>query len=127
MAANIVPTGIGVGELAEVRGVRERLQWFTREKSSVSEAHLQLCRIPSPTFLEGERAAWFVDRFRAAGWNASLDRARVILGLPPEVPADPLHEEKRKLETVRQELAGAIERIDDVLKSPGNGNGAPKA
>jgi SulP family sulfate permease len=58
--------------------------------------------------------------------NASLDRARVILGLPPEVPADPLHEEKRKLETVRQELAGAIERIDDVLKSPGNGNGAPK-
>jgi SulP family sulfate permease len=59
--------------------------------------------------------------------NASLDRARVILGLPPEVPTDPLHEEKRKLETVRQELAGAIERIDDVLKSPGNGNGVPKA
>jgi sulfate permease, SulP family len=58
--------------------------------------------------------------------NAAIDRARVILGLPPEVPVDPLHEEKRKLETVRQELAGALERIDDVLKSPGNGNGAPK-
>jgi len=58
--------------------------------------------------------------------NAAIDRARVILGLPPEAPVDPLHEEKRKLETVRQELAGAIERIDDVLKSPGNGNGAIK-
>jgi len=58
--------------------------------------------------------------------DAALDRARVILGLPPAVSTDPLHEEKRKLETVRQELAGAIERIDDVLKSPGNGNGSPK-
>ncbi len=59
--------------------------------------------------------------------DAALDRARVILGLPPAVSTDPLHEEKLKLETVRQELAGALERIDDVLKSPGNGNGAPKA
>jgi SulP family sulfate permease len=59
--------------------------------------------------------------------DAALDRARVILGLPPAVSTDPLHEEKRKLETVRQELAGAIERIDGVLKSPGNGNGGSKA
>jgi SulP family sulfate permease len=58
--------------------------------------------------------------------DAALDRARVILGLPPAVSTDPLHEEKKKLETVRQELAGAIERIDGVLKSPGNGNGVPK-
>ncbi|HTZ20234.1 MAG TPA: sulfate permease [Opitutaceae bacterium] len=75
--------------------------------------------------------AGFLDRIGrdnvCANVNDALDRARVILGLPPETPADPFHEEKRKLETVRQELAGAIERIDDVLKSPGGGKGEPKA
>jgi SulP family sulfate permease len=58
--------------------------------------------------------------------DAALARARTILGLPPAASTDPLHEEKKKLETVRQELAGAIERIDVVLKSPGGGNGATK-
>jgi SulP family sulfate permease len=61
--------------------------------------------------------------------EAALGRARVMLGLPPVASTDPLHQEKQKLETVRQELASAIERIDGVLKSPGdgNGNGPPKA
>jgi SulP family sulfate permease len=58
--------------------------------------------------------------------DAALARARTILGLPPAASTDPLHEEMKKLETVRQELAGAIERIDVVLKSPGGGNGATK-
>jgi type III secretory pathway lipoprotein EscJ len=42
---------------------------------------------------------------------------------------DPLHQEKQKLETVRQELASAIQRIDGVLNSPGdeNDHGAPKS
>ena len=55
--------------------------------------------------------------------EAALGRARIILGLPPAASTDPLHQEKQKLETVRQELASAMERIDGVLKSPGDGNG----
>jgi acetylornithine deacetylase/succinyl-diaminopimelate desuccinylase-like protein len=86
MAVNTVPAGISIGELAEARGVRERLQWFTREKQWVNEAHLQLCRIPAPTFLEGERGAWFVDQFRAAGWTASLDRAGNAIAIEGEPP-----------------------------------------
>ena len=46
-----------IGELADDRGVRECLQWFTREKQWINEIHLQLCRVPAPTFLEQERAA----------------------------------------------------------------------
>ncbi len=57
---------------------------------------------------------------------AALARSRVILGLPPEVSSDPLREEKKKLETVRQELASAIGRIDDVLNPPNSGPGAAK-
>ena len=58
--------------------------------------------------------------------EAALVRSRVILGLPPASPTDPLYQEKQKLETVRQELASAIGRIDDVLNPPTSGPGATK-
>lgn len=50
--------------------------------------------------------------------DAALARARQILGLPPAPVRDPLHEEKQKLEVVRQELAGALERANQILKRP---------
>jgi acetylornithine deacetylase/succinyl-diaminopimelate desuccinylase-like protein len=74
MAANGA-IGFDIGALAGEREVRECLQWFTREKQWINETHLQLCRVPAPTFLEQERAAWFLERFRALGWDASIDRA----------------------------------------------------
>ena len=60
------------------------MRWFTREKQWVNDAHLQLCRIPSPTFMEQERALWFASQFRSMGWHASIDRAgNVIASLSP--------------------------------------------
>ena len=37
-------------ELADHPGVRECLQFFTREKQWINEVHVQLCRVPAPTF-----------------------------------------------------------------------------
>ena len=88
MAANTASVGTNLGELTGQRGVRECLQWFTREKQWINEAHLQLCRIPAPTFVEQERAAWFQEQFRGAGWDASIDRAGNViatLGAAPYV------------------------------------------
>ena len=79
-------TGINIGDLTDHRGVRECLQWFTREKQWVNETHLQICRVPALTFLEQERAAWFLEQFRAAGWNASIDRAGNVIALDGEPP-----------------------------------------
>jgi len=31
-------------------------------------------RVPAPTFQEADRAAWFLEQFRALGWEASIDR-----------------------------------------------------
>ena len=56
---------MNISELADHAGVRECLQWFTREKQWINEIHLQLCRVPAPTFLEQERAAWFLEQFRS--------------------------------------------------------------
>jgi len=85
MASNAL-SAVNLSELTEHRGVRECLQWFTREKQWINETHLQLCRIPAPTFLEQERAAWFADQFRALGWNTSIDRAGNVLASDGEGP-----------------------------------------
>lgn len=83
MAVNHAPTP-PVGEVAALRGVRECLQWFTREKKWINETHLQLCRVPAPTFLEQQRAEWMRAQFRALGCEASIDRAgNVVATLRP--------------------------------------------
>ncbi|HLK67010.1 MAG TPA: M20/M25/M40 family metallo-hydrolase [Bryobacteraceae bacterium] len=78
MAANVA-LGLNLGEITEHRAVRECLQWFTREKQWINEIHLQLCRVPAPTFLEQERASWMLDQLRSFGWNASIDRAGNVI------------------------------------------------
>ncbi|MEO8373217.1 MAG: M20/M25/M40 family metallo-hydrolase [Candidatus Solibacter sp.] len=88
MGANPAVTGANLSDLVDHAGVRECLQFFTREKQWINEVHLQLCRVPAPTFLEGERAAWFADQFRGYGCEASIDRAGNVLaafGPPPYV------------------------------------------
>ena len=88
MPANPASTGSNFSELADHAGVRECLQFFTREKQWINETHLQICRIPAPTFLEQERAAWFQEQFRGLGWDSSIDRAGNVLaavGQPPYV------------------------------------------
>ena len=47
--------------------------------------------------------------------DAALERARELLGLPPATPTDPLHVERRQLETARKELTTALERAHKVL------------
>jgi acetylornithine deacetylase/succinyl-diaminopimelate desuccinylase-like protein len=86
MAANTASTGMNISELADQPAVRERLQFFTREKQWINDIHLQLCRIPAPTFLEQERAAWFLEQFRSYGCDASIDRAGNVLAVFGEPP-----------------------------------------
>jgi acetylornithine deacetylase/succinyl-diaminopimelate desuccinylase-like protein len=75
-----------VRDLTESRVVRDAFQWFTREKQWINEMHLQLCRIPSPTFLEGERAMWVASQFRSFGCDAQIDRAGNVTATPQSRP-----------------------------------------
>lgn len=86
MAINAPVARFNLSDITEIREVREGLQWFTREKQWINEIHLQLCRVPAPTFLEGERAAWFTEQFRTLGWDAAMDRAGNVIATSGEAP-----------------------------------------
>ena len=47
--------------------------------------------------------------------DASLDRARELLGLPPAPPSDPLENERRGLEQARLELLTAVDKAGKLL------------
>lgn len=108
-----MPVSAAEGRLEELIGhapIRERLQWFTREKQWINEAHLTLCRIPAPTFLEQERALWFQSQFRDAGWNSSIDRAGNVIATSGEAPYVAL--------TAHLDTVIAPRNKDDVFVSP---------
>ena len=66
----------------------------------MNEIHLQLCRVPAPTFLEQQRAEWFAAQCRAMGWHAGIDRAgNVLISLQP-APEGPLVVLTAHLDTV---------------------------
>jgi acetylornithine deacetylase/succinyl-diaminopimelate desuccinylase-like protein len=122
-----MPAAATAGDLAENPGIREALQWFTREKQWVNDIHLQVCRVPAPTFLEQQRAEWMSGQLRAIGWHTSIDRAgNVLATLEPNPPA-PFIAVTAHLDTVlapRTKEDVAIDREGD-LRGPGvSDNGA---
>ena len=100
MAANPVSAAVPVADVAQLRGVRECLQWFTREKQWINEIHLELCRIPALTFLEQPRAEWMAAQFRAFGWKSQIDRAGNVVAFLSEKSRGPYVAVTAHLDTV---------------------------
>ena len=74
-AAGLPAAALSPAVVAELEGVRERLQFFTREKRWIHERHVEVCRIPAPTFQEQERAAYLARTLDQMGYEAQVDRA----------------------------------------------------
>ncbi len=68
-----------IAHMAEQAALFNAQRWFTRERTWISEQHLQLCRIPAATFFERARAEWFRVQLELLGWSAKLDRAGNVL------------------------------------------------
>src|SRR5437763_14161312 len=100
MAANLVPAGLSVADIAQRAEVRQSLQWFTREKQWINEIHLEVCRIPAPTFLEQQRAEWMAAQLRGFGWRAHIDRAGNVVAFLTEKSRGPYIALTAHLDTV---------------------------
>jgi tripeptide aminopeptidase len=132
VAANLLPAAVAVGELADRPGIREALQWFTREKQWVNEIHLQLCRVPAPTFLEQQRAEWVAAQFRSLGWHVAIDRAGNVLASLHAAPLSTAGDRPLVALTAHLDTVLAPRTKDDVsidrdgdLRGPGvSDNGA---
>jgi acetylornithine deacetylase/succinyl-diaminopimelate desuccinylase-like protein len=71
-----------LNELASAQGVRQCFQHFHRNRQWTNEQHLQLCRVPAPTFFEEKRAEWMAAQFKTLGWEAKIDRAGNVVAYP---------------------------------------------
>ena len=101
MASNLAPGGVSlIGDLAQSSGIREALQWFTREKQWINEQHLELCRVPSPTFIEHLRAEWIAAQFKSYGCDTQIDRAGNVLAFLAPMGKRPLVALTAHLDTV---------------------------
>ncbi|MEO7651163.1 MAG: M20/M25/M40 family metallo-hydrolase [Bryobacteraceae bacterium] len=122
MATNPLLKGAATaGELAQSREMRDLLQWFTREKQWISEQHLELCRIPAPTFLEHQRAEWMAAQLQIYGCEVQIDRAGNVVAFPTPDRKGPLIALTAHLDTVlapknREEIA--VDR-DGRFRGPG--------
>ena len=111
--ARLSPAYREIAQLAELPPLFEAQRWFIRERSWLNELHLQLCRIPAPTFFEQPRAEWFRRQLAALGWNARLDRAGNVIASFAASPTGPLLVASAHLDTVF-----APQRQDDVYFAP---------
>jgi tripeptide aminopeptidase len=73
-----------LADLANSPAIRDALQWFNREKQSINEQHLQICRVAAPTFFEQPRAEWMLAQFRSLGMIARMDRGGNVIAHPIE-------------------------------------------
>jgi acetylornithine deacetylase/succinyl-diaminopimelate desuccinylase-like protein len=115
-----------ITELLATSTFRECLAWFGRERAWINHQHVQVCRVPAPTFLEGQRAEWMVEQLKALGWDARIDRGgNVIAG--QDNSRGPLVALTAHLDTVlapRQPEDIRVE-ADGTLRGPGvSDNGA---
>ena len=108
--------------------VQAAFQALTAGRRWLDDQHLQLCRIPAPTFFEQRRAEWIRDALSGLGWVAHIDRAgNVLAQLPGASPTAPLVALTAHLDTVLAPQIPEDVHVDDRQRMTGPGvsdNGA---
>ncbi len=91
---------VGISDLAAQSGIREVIEQFRRDRQWITEQHLELCRIPAPTFFEAKRAEWMLTRLRSLGCDAKIDRAGNVIAFPGTPTTGPYVAVTAHLDTV---------------------------
>ncbi len=107
--------------IAESDGVREHLHFFTREKRWINERHLEVCRIPAPTFQEQERAEHLARLLAGMGHESEIDRAGNVIAPVVFERGAPFVALTAHMDTVLapRQPAEVTQRPNGVLAGPG--------
>ena len=127
LRGNAAQDATPVSEVAQWPITRECTKWFARERQWINDQHLQLCRVPAPTFLEGKRAEWMIHQFRAIGCDANLDRGGNVIALMDSAAEPPYVALTAHLDTVLAPRNPDDIRLepDGTMRGPGvSDNGA---
>jgi acetylornithine deacetylase/succinyl-diaminopimelate desuccinylase-like protein len=115
-----------VAQMAAEPAIAEALKFFSAQKKWILERHIEICRIPAPTFQEQPRAEWLAGQFRALGCDARIDRAGNVIASPGSIDG-PVTAVTAHLDTVLEPLSPDDIRAgrDGELRGPGvSDNGA---
>lgn len=112
MSATAPPLPRNLDALASARGVREALEQCVRQRQWINERHLELCRIPSPTFQEQRRAEWMLAAFRNFGCDARIDQAGNVIAFLQPAPPPPYVALTAHMDTVLAPRTASEIRVD---------------
>ncbi len=108
-------------ELLSTESVRRAFRFFESRADEITEEQIRICSIPAPPFGEGERAEYFVEKFRELGLvDAHLDEAGNCVALRKGRAPSPLLVVSAHLDTVFP--AGTdctVQRKQGKLYAPG--------
>jgi len=107
------PADQDIAQLAAGESTAAALVAFSRDRAWINAQHLELCRVPAPTFMEQRRAMWMQEQFRALGCEARIDRGGNVLCFPYRDPGGGLIALTAHLDTVL-----APRTPDDVRVGP---------
>lgn len=110
-----------VRDLAAEASVRRANRFFTEHADEITGEHAAICEIPAPPFGEGERARWFLQRFRDCGLReVEIDGEGNCLGLRRGRELHPLLVVSAHLDTVFPEGTNVtVRREGSRLLAPG--------
>jgi acetylornithine deacetylase/succinyl-diaminopimelate desuccinylase-like protein len=117
-----------ITQIHAIPAVQEQLRLFQSERKWINERHLEVCRVPAPTFREQPRAEFLQELFRELGYPAQLDDAGNVV-VPIVFGADlPFVAVTAHMDTVLapRRPADVSVRPDGTLAGPGvtdNGSG----
>ena len=110
-----------VRDLTADASVRRASRFFTEHADEITAEHAAICEIPAPPFGEGERARWFLQRFRECGLReVEIDGEGNCVGLRRGRELRPLLVVSAHLDTVFPEGTNVtVRREGSRLLAPG--------
>ncbi len=116
-----------VSSLASLESVRRGFGLISKHKRWINQQHLEICRVPAPTFREKQRAQHLFEKFSLLGHNPEIDEAGNVVVPLTHAKNRPFVAVSAHMDTIlapaRPEDVGV--RSDGTMEGPGVTDNGP--